>query len=272
MAKAALEMAILDADLSRDGVSLAAFLGGIRERVDAGATVGIAESAAALVDQVQLCVEKGYRKVKVKIAPGWDTEPLGAARKAFPGLALSADANGSFSSVDIGALCHLDQFGLLVLEQPFDPRDLVSHAVLADAMATPVGLDESITDLNTLETALRLGACDAICLKPHRVGGYLEAKRIHDACASAGISIWCGGMFETSFARAAGLALASLPGFNMPSDLAASDRYFTTDIAAPHALQNGAIAVPTSAGMGRQIDVGAIRRLTSRIRHFSQAP
>lgn len=269
MARAALEMAILDADLSREGTSLAELLGGTRTHVDAGVTVGIAASPEALVDRVRLHVERGYRKVKVKIAPGWDVRPLSAVREAFPDLALSADANGSFTSMDIGALCRLDPLGLLVLEQPFDRWDLVSHAALAKAMTTPIGLDESIPTLDALETAHELGACDAVCVKPHRVGGYLAAKQIHDACTSAGISIWCGGMFETSFARAAALALASLPGFNMPSDLAASDRYFTTDIAAPHTLQDGTMAVPTSRGVGRQVDLETVRRLTSRIRCFS---
>lgn len=268
MAKAALEMAVLDADLSRDGISLAAFLGGTASHIRAGATVGIARTAQDLVNQVKRIVDQGYKKVKVKIAPGWDLEPLREIRESFPDLALSADANASYGRADIESLTRLDSLGLVVLEQPFDPDDLVSHAALASKLATPVGLDESICTSYALENAIELNACDAICIKPHRVGGYLEARRIHDICTSAGISIWCGGMFETSFARSAALALAALPGFNMPSDLAASNRYFSTDLAPAHSLEHGMLKVPLAPGVGPRIDERTLRQLTSRSRWF----
>jgi o-succinylbenzoate synthase len=255
MAKAALELAWLDAEGRLAQESLAHRLGGTRRRVPAGVAVGVTGSVAALLDEVDRRVAEGYCRVKLKIHPGWDVEPVRAVRARFgDDLLLQADANGSYRLADAPALGRLDRYGLLLIEQPLADDDLVGHAELAGKIATPVCLDESITSVGAAAAALALGACRVINIKPGRVGGWLEAVRIHDLCAASGIPVWCGGMLETGLGRAANLALASLPNFSLPGDLSASGRWYRDDITPPVLLRSdGMIAVPEGPGIGVEL-------------------
>jgi O-succinylbenzoate synthase len=250
MAKAALELAVLDAWLRARGKSLACHLGGVRGAVDVGVSVGIAASLDALVDQVDGYVADGYRRVKLKIEPGWDVAPVRAVRERYPELPLQVDANGAYRLEDADALVALDAYELLLLEQPLAEDDLRGHAELARRVATPICLDESITSVATAVEAVESGACAIVNIKAGRVGGYLEARRIHDACLERSVPAWCGGMLETGIGRAANVALASLSGFTLPGDLSASERYFHADVTTPFELDEGRLRVPTGPGLG----------------------
>jgi o-succinylbenzoate synthase len=264
MAKAALETAVLDAELRAKHMSFAQYLGAVRDRVPAGVSVGIPGSLTELISQVEGYLEQGYRRVKLKIQPGWDLEPIRAVRERFgPDLALQADANAAYTLASARHLRALDEFGLLLLEQPLADDDLLGHAELARLLATPVCLDESITSPRAAATALRLGACSVINIKPARVGGYLAARAIHDLSAAQGIPVWCGGMLETGIGRAANLALAALENVTLPSDISATARYFTQDITPPFVLEDGHIAVPGGPGTGVEILPDVIGRLTT---------
>jgi O-succinylbenzoate synthase len=251
MAKAGLEMAILDAELREAGRPLARELGAVHDRVPCGVSVGIMASVDALLDAVGGYLDAGYRRIKLKIEPGWDVEPVEAVRERFgDDVLLQVDANTAYSRADIRHLARLDPFDLLLIEQPFDEEDLLGHAQLQAAIRTPVCLDESITSARAAADAIALKACTNINIKPGRVGGYLEAVRIHDVCVANAIPAWCGGMLETGVGRAANVALAALPGFTLPGDTSASDRYFRTDITAPFVLEDGYLSVPTGPGIG----------------------
>jgi O-succinylbenzoate synthase len=250
-AAAALEAARLDATLRREGTSLARYLGATRDVVDAGVAVGIAPSIAALLDEVTERRAEGYRRVKLKIEPGWDVEPVTAVRDRFgPAMPLQVDANGAYRLDDARRLQELDRFGLLMIEQPLPPGDLEGHAALARQLATPLCLDESLTSLADVERALDLGACSVVNVKPARLGGVLAARAVHDRCLERGVPVWCGGMLETGVGRAVNVALAALPGFTLPGDLSASNRYFATDLTAPFVLDDGRLRVPDAAGLG----------------------
>jgi O-succinylbenzoate synthase len=251
MAKAALEIALLDAELRAASMSLATYLGGTRERVDCGVSVGIAPSVAALLEEVHRYVEQGYRRIKLKVEPGWDLHPLTAVRAEFgDDLLLQVDANTAYSATDLRHLGRFDDFGLLLIEQPFAEEDIELHRVLSESIRTPVCLDESVTSAASAADVVRRGACSVVNVKPGRVGGHLEAARVHDVCVALSVPVWCGGMLETGLGRAANLALASLPGFTLPGDTSASDRYFREDITEPFVLQDGQLAVPQGPGIG----------------------
>jgi O-succinylbenzoate synthase len=251
MAKAALEMAVLDAELRLAGRPLARELGATRDRVPCGVSVGIMNSVGELLDAVAGYLDAGYVRIKLKIEPGWDVEPVRAVRERFGGdLLLQVDANTAYTLADARHLARLDPFDLLLIEQPLDEKDVLGHAELAKVVATPICLDESITSARTAAAAITLGACKIVNIKPGRVGGYLEARRIHDVCAAHGIAVWCGGMLETGLGRAANVALAALPGFTLPGDTSASDRYYATDITPPFVLDSGHLDVPTGPGLG----------------------
>jgi o-succinylbenzoate synthase len=199
----------------------------------------------------------------LKIQPGWDIEPTRLVRTTYPDVPLQVDANQAYGPDDIAHLSQLDEFNLLLTEQPFAEEDLVSHAALARASSTPVCLDESIVDVTTLRQAIALRAVDVVNVKPGRVGGYLEAVDIHDVCLAEGIPLWCGGMVETGIGRAANVALAALPGFTLPGDVSASDRFFSRDlISTPFVLREGGLDVPTGPGIGVTVDDAALRDLT----------
>ncbi len=251
MAKAAIEMAVLDAELRALGVSLATHLGAVNTSVPVGVSVGIMDTLDALVGAVDGYLVDGYARVKLKIEPGWDLEPVRLIRETFgPDLDLQVDANTAYGPTDIPYLRRLDDFGLVLIEQPFDPDDLDSHVRLAARVDTPICLDESIRSARDAATALRIGACSIINIKPGRVGGYLESRRIHDLCQATGVPVWCGGMLETGIGRAANLALAALPGFTLPGDISATARYYERDITAPFVLEDGRLAVPDGPGIG----------------------
>ena len=250
MAKAALETAVLDAELRAAGTSLARHLGAVRDTVPAGVSVGIMDSVPALLDAVAGYLEQGYVRIKLKIEPGWDVQPVRAVRERFGDVALQVDANTAYSPADTRVLAALDAFELLLVEQPLAADDLLGHAALARVLRTPVCLDESVTSARAAAAAIRLGACGVVNIKPGRVGGFLEARRIHDVCAAHGVPVWCGGMLETGIGRAANLALAALPNCTLPGDTSASDRYFATDLTVPHVLCDGHLAVPAGPGVG----------------------
>ncbi|SHF69851.1 O-succinylbenzoate synthase [Jatrophihabitans endophyticus] len=251
MAKAALETALLDAELRALGRPLARELGAVRDAVPAGVSVGIMDSIPQLLDAVAGYLDAGYLRIKLKIEPGWDVEPVRAVRERFgDDVALQVDANTAYTLDDARHLALLDPFDLLLIEQPLDEDDVLGHAELARLVRTPVCLDESITSARSAAAAIALGACRIVNIKPGRVGGYLEARRIHDVCRAHGVAVWCGGMLETGLGRAANVALAALPGFTLPGDTSASDRYYRTDVTEPFVLADGHLAVPRGPGIG----------------------
>ncbi|GAA2828026.1 o-succinylbenzoate synthase [Crossiella cryophila] len=251
MAKAALETAVLDAELRGRGISLAGHLGATKTRVPSGVSVGIMDSIPELLDAVEGYLAEGYLRIKLKIEPGWDVAPVAAVRERFGDeLLLQVDANTAYTLADARHLSTLDNFGLLLIEQPLGEEDLRQHAQLATRLRTPICLDESITSAQAAADAIALGACTVINIKPGRVGGYLESRRIHDLCQAHGVAAWCGGMLETGIGRAANVALAALPGCTLPGDTSASHRYYRTDITEPFELVDGHLAVPTEPGIG----------------------
>ena len=256
MAKAALEMAVLDAELRAEGRAFAEFLGATRTRVPSGVSVGIHGSISELLAAVEGYLADGYVRIKLKIEPGWDLEPVAAVRRLIgPDVPLQVDANTAYRRDDIDHLCRLDEFDLLLIEQPLPEDDLVGHAHLAHAAATPVCLDESITSVTVASDAIELGACEIVNIKPGRVGGYLEARRIHDLCRELGVPVWCGGMLETGIGRAANAALAALDGFTLTGDISAARRFWARDIVRhPIDVVDGHVAVPAGPGFGCEID------------------
>ena len=251
MAKAALEMGVLDAELRGEGRPLSRELGAVHDRVPCGVSVGIMDDLGALLDAVAGYLDEGYVRIKLKIEPGWDVEPVRAVRERFgDDVLLQVDANTAYTLSDARHLARLDPFDLLLIEQPLPEDDLFGHADLARLITTPVCLDESITSARTAAAAIRLGACSVVNIKPGRVGGYLEARRIHDLCVAHSVPVWCGGMLETGLGRAANVALAALPGFTMPGDTSASGRYYATDVTRPFVLEDGHLVVPTGPGLG----------------------
>ncbi|MFB9831422.1 o-succinylbenzoate synthase [Actinoallomurus acaciae] len=251
MAKAALEMAVLDAELRTRGMPLSRELGAVRRRVPCGVSVGIMDSVDALLDTVGGYLDAGYVRIKLKIEPGWDVAPVRAVRERFgDDVMLQVDANAAYSLGDARRLARLDPFDLVLIEQPLPEEDILGHADLAGLIRTPICLDESITSARAAADAIRLGACRIVNIKSGRVGGYLEARRIHDVCRAHDVPVWCGGMVETGLGRAANVALAALPGFTLPGDTSGSDRFYTTDITEPFVLDDGHLDVPAGPGLG----------------------
>ncbi|MCW2876112.1 MAG: mandelate racemase/muconate lactonizing protein [Sphaerisporangium sp.] len=262
MAKAALESAVLDAELRASNTSFASYLGASRDRVPCGVSVGIMDSIPRLLDAVAGYLDEGYVRIKLKIQPGWDLAPVRAVRDRFgDDLLLQVDANAAYTLLDAPHLAKLDDFGLLLIEQPLADDDLVQHAALAKRLSTPLCLDESIESARHAAAAISLGSCSIINVKPGRVGGYLEARRIHDLCRAHGVAVWCGGMLETGLGRAANVALAALPGFTLPGDTSGSSRYYATDITEPFVLQDGHLPVPTGPGLG----VGPVPEILNKV-------
>jgi O-succinylbenzoate synthase len=250
MAKAALEMAVLDAELRAEGVSFATRLGAVHADVECGVSVGITSTITALVDLVARYVDEGYRRIKLKIEPGWDIEPVAAVRARIGSMPLQVDANTAYTVADADHLARLDEFDLLLIEQPLPEDDLRGHAEVAKRVRTPICLDESIISARAAIEAIELGACSIVNIKAGRVGGYLEAVRVHDVCAARGVPVWCGGMLETGLGRAANLALAALPNFTLPGDTSASARYWVHDLTDDFVLIDGRLPVPDGPGLG----------------------
>jgi O-succinylbenzoate synthase len=266
MAKAAVEAAVLDAELRTAGMSMGQYLGAVRPSVDAGVSVGIMGSIPELLDAVDGYIAAGYRRIKLKIEPGWDIEPVRSVRERFgEALLLQVDANTAYTLADARHLARLDPFDLLLIEQPLPEDDIRGHAALARQITTPVCLDESIESAKDAADAIVAGACAIVNVKPGRVGGYLEARRIHDVCAAHGVPVWCGGMLETGIGRAANVALAALPNFTLPGDTSASNRYYAEDITEPFVLEDGRLAVPTTPGIGVSPLPDVLARVTTSV-------
>ena len=263
MAKAALETAILDAQLRDQKISLAAYLGATKSKVECGVSVGIANNLEALGEEVKSYVDAGYRRIKLKIEPGWDIEAVKYIRNLYPEIPLQVDANQAYSRADGKHLAKLDEFNLLLIEQPLDEHDILGHALLSKEVKTPICLDESIISLQAAEDALALKATTIINIKPGRVGGYIESVKIHDLCLKNKIPVWCGGMLETGIGRAANLALAALPGFTLPGDTSASARYFKQDITTPFVMEDGYLNVPKTPGIGVEPDMDFLEEITT---------
>jgi O-succinylbenzoate synthase len=266
MAKAGMEMALWDLFAQRAGVSLQKFLGGNGERVKVGVSVGIQETTAKLLEVVERYLADGYRRVKLKIKPGRDVSEAAAVRQAFPDLLLQVDGNSVYRLRDAGHLQQLDEFNLLLIEQPLAEDDLLDHAKLQPQLRTPVCLDESIISAEHARWALEVGACRIINIKPGRVSGMHEGRKIHDFCRERGVPVWMGGMLETGIGRAANLALASLPGFTLPGDISASLRYYFEDLIDPHFELNpdSTLSVPQGAGLGVNVRLDRLEKATLR--------
>jgi o-succinylbenzoate synthase len=264
MAKAGLEMALWDLKGKVERRSLREMLDGQRETVPVGVSVGIQESTQGLVEVVAGYLAQGYGRIKIKIRPGRDVSDARAVRHAFPDARLQVDANSAYTLASAGALQLLDDLDLLLIEQPLAEDDLWDHSRLQVALRTPICLDESILSDRHARQALEMGACRVINIKPGRVGGLSQAMAIHDLCRAQDVPVWCGGMLETGVGRAANLALASLPGFTLPGDISASERYYTQDITRERfTLNSGStITVPTSPGLGVTIDREMLDRFT----------
>jgi O-succinylbenzoate synthase len=265
MAKASIEMALLDAELRPRDESFGQFFGAVRSEVDCGVSVGIHPSIPELLKTVGDYLELGYRRIKLKIKPGWDVEPVRAVRERFGNVPLQVDANTAYRLSDAELLAKLDPFALLLIEQPLPEEQVLAHAKLAKVVQTPICLDESITSFQTAADAIELGACRIINIKPGRVGGYLEARRIHDLCAERGVPVWMGGMLETGIGRAGNVAMAGMPNFTLPGDTSASDRYYRRDITEPFVLRNGRLPVPTRPGLGVSVDQEFLDSITSSV-------
>ncbi|HEY2273474.1 MAG TPA: o-succinylbenzoate synthase [Jatrophihabitantaceae bacterium] len=261
-ARAGLDVACWDLWTRARDESIAKALGSSAPDIEAGVSLGIESSVEELLEQVGRFVAEGYRRIKLKVAPGWDVEPLEAVRRKFGDIPLQVDANGAYPRGELQYLRRLDDFGLLMIEQPFAPDDLLAHAELQQFLRTPICLDESITSLGALETVLRLGAARVVNIKVSRLGGLGPARAVHDACFRRDIPVWCGGMHEFGIGRAANLALGALPGFTLPSDISGSDKYFSEDVVTPPiTAQDGRVVVPYDRpGLGHDVVPEVVER------------
>ncbi|GAA2892806.1 o-succinylbenzoate synthase [Actinoplanes cyaneus] len=264
-AKAVLEMAILDAQLRRKGMSLAGYLGATRTSVPAGVSLGIMTRDELREAADHFWNREHYRRIKLKIKPGWDEEPVRLVREFLgPHAALQVDANGAYTLDDAGHLARLDDCDLVMIEQPLDADDVDGHALLARRLKTRICLDEPIVSAATAAHAIDAGAAAIINIKPGRVGGYLEARDIHDACGARGVPVWVGGMLETGIGRAANVALAAMEHFTLVGDLSGSERFYKQDITPPIVVRDGHIAVPAGPGIGIEPDEAALGEATER--------
>ena len=270
MAKAAVEMAAWDLHARQRGEPLARALGGRRDRIASGVSIGIQPSLDDLAANVERELAAGYRRIKIKIKPGWDLRPVETVRARFGGIPLMVDANAAYTLADADHLARLDAFGLMMIEQPLDYDDVADHAALQRRLRTPICLDESIKTVGIAREAIAAGACRIINIKPGRIGGFAESIRLHDLCASHGIPVWHGGMLESGIGRAANIHLSTLPNFSLPGDVAASKRYFDPDLIEPpiEVAADGTIAVPGGPGLGVSIREDRLDRATLRVSTF----
>jgi o-succinylbenzoate synthase len=267
MAAATLEMAVWQLQALRDGITLAHLLGGTRTSVPVGISLGIQADPAALVERALAAVAAGYRRIKLKIRPGADLDAVAAVRTAVgPDVPLMVDANSAYTLDDVASLRQLDEFGLLMIEQPLADDDLVRHARLQRQLRTPICLDESITSLDRAQDMVALGSGRIVNIKPGRVGGFAASVAIHDYCLAQGVPVWCGGMLETGIGRGCNVALAALPGFSLPGDISPSSRYWHRDVVVPEWTMGpaGEVRVPDQPGIGVEVDRDRIDELTRR--------
>ncbi len=274
MAKAGVENALWDAEAQQKGVPLHTLLGGTRQEISCGVSLGIRETPEGLVSKVQEELESGYQRIKLKIKPGKDLEFVAAVRQQFPEILLSVDANSAYDLTDVLHLRELDAFHLLMMEQPLQWDEIRGHAKLQAQIRTPICLDECITNARHAETAIELGACRIINIKLGRVGGHSSARQVHDVCQKHGISVWCGGMLESGIGRAHNIAMSTQPGFTLPGDVSASQRYWQEDVIEPEVKvsHSGTIRVPQTPGLGFEVKRDFIESLTSRSRNWTAAP
>ncbi|MBC7225995.1 MAG: o-succinylbenzoate synthase [Thermoflexales bacterium] len=271
MAKTGLEEALWDVEARQKGVPLARLLGGVRDRIVSGVSVGIQDSLPELLEQVEGYLAQGYRRVKVKIKPGWDVDVVRELRRRWPTVPLMVDANSAYTLADADHLAALDEWGLLMIEQPLAHDDLYEHSLLQRQLRTPICLDESVPTPAHARAALELESCRIINIKPGRVGGLSQARRIHDLCQERGVPVWCGGLLETGVGRAHNVAIATLPNYTLPGDVSASDRYYERDVVVPPFRLNpdGTIDVPPGPGIGVEIDRDFLETVTVRRERFS---
>src|SRR5712664_4034037 len=266
MAKAALEAAVWDAEAKQKSVPLSKLIGGVREEIACGVSVGIKESLDELCAAVQRELAAGYQRIKIKIKPGKDLEPVRRLRQDFPRIKLMVDANSAYTLKDWPLLKQLEGFYLMMIEQPLGWDDLYSHVELQKKLDTPICLDECIHTEEQARAAIELGACKIINIKLGRVGGYTVARRIHDFCLQRGVPVWCGGMLESGIGRAHNIALSTLPNFTLPGDVTASKRYWAEDLIDPEVTVSpqGTIRVPTGPGIGFEPRRELVEKLTVR--------
>ena len=266
MAKAGIEIALWDAEAKQRNLPLAKHLGGVREEISCGVSIGIQPSIAQLVGRVEKELAAGYQRIKIKIKPGWDIEPARALRERFPRIRLMVDANSAYTLSDAAHLKQLDAFYLIMIEQPLGCDDIYSHAQLQRQLDTPICLDECIHDVEHARAAIETGACRIINIKLGRVGGHTAARRIHDLCQAKAIPVWCGGMLESGIGRAHNIAMSTLENFSLPGDVSASRRYWQADIIQPEVevSKQGTIRVPTAPGIGYTPCLDRIESLTRR--------
>ncbi len=264
MAKAGLEAALWDLFAKAKNISLSEMMGGKRKKIDVGVSIGIQRTDKELLNKIGDYLKEGYKRIKIKIEPGYDLKPLGAIRKNFPDILLQVDANSAYSSKHFNLLKKFDEYNLLLIEQPLGYDDIYQHSKLQKILKTPICLDESIHSLEDTITANELGACKIINIKPGRVGGFSEAIKIHNYCMKNKMPIWCGGMLETGIGRAGNVALASLKNFSLPGDISASKRYFEEDIVEPEFTveKDGTMKVPEGAGIGVKVNMNFLNRIT----------
>jgi O-succinylbenzoate synthase len=270
MAKAALEQAAWDVLAQAQNVPLSKLLGGTRSEVNVGVSVGIHPTTAALLDRIERYLADGYKRIKIKIKPGWDLEVVRQVRARWPKVWLQVDANSAYTLADQTLFEAMDEFKLLLIEQPLGHDDIYEHSLLQAHLDTPICLDESILSAAHARAALALKACRVINIKVGRVGGLAEAKHIHDLCKKQNIPVWCGGMLETGIGRAANVAIASLPGFTLPGDISASARYYAQDLVEPPFVLNtdSTLSVPTGPGLGVQVIESRLKAATLQSKRF----
>jgi len=271
MAKAGLETALWDLNARIKNVPLWKALGGVRERIDCGVSIGIQPSIDKLLAKVAAELSAGYRRIKIKIKPGWDLEIVKQVRDAFPNTLLMGDANSAYTLADVELFRKLDRYNLMMLEQPLHYEDIIDHAALQKEIETPICLDESIHSADDARKVIQIGACKIINIKLGRVGGYREARAVHDICRDHGVPVWCGGMLESGIGRSHNVALSSLENFSLPGDVADSRRYWQEDIIEPsvEVSGDGQISQRAGAGIGYRVKEDLIDRLTMRSQVFS---
>jgi o-succinylbenzoate synthase len=266
MAKAAIEIAFWDVEAKQKNVPLAKLLGGTRAEIPCGVSIGIQPTAVGLIAKVEEALAAGYQRIKIKIKPGLDVEPVRTLRERFPGIRLMVDANSAYRLEDAPLLKKLDAYYLIMIEQPLGWDDIFSHAQLQRQLETPICLDECIHDVEHARAAIETGACRIINIKLGRVGGHTPARRIHDLCQARSVPVWCGGMLESGIGRAHNIAMSSLANFSLPGDVAASRRYWAEDVIEPEVevSKQGTIRIPSAPGIGYTPRLDRIESLTKR--------
>ncbi|PEJ56289.1 o-succinylbenzoate synthase [Bacillus sp. AFS002410] len=272
MAKAAIEGAIWDLYAKQENISLSTAIGGTKKEIEVGVSIGIQDSIDSTIKIIENRLEEGYKRFKLKIKPGWDIELIDKVRKVFPNIPLMADANSAYTLSDMDQLIALDDYNLMMIEQPLAYNDIIDHADLQAKMKTPICLDESIHSLEDARKAIKLGSCKIINIKIGRVGGLTQSRKIHDLCMENNIPLWCGGMLESGIGRAHNIAITSLPNFILPGDTAASSLYWAEDIIEPEVtVENGMITVPNKPGIGYEPHMKNIEKYTIATKAYKKA-